>query len=380
MVDVRSRRLTRKQIGEFIPSARGVLAFEEVQTDVTTNFDEIANASFLTLGSEPGLGSERVFGPVSGDLVATDGGANGVYTLGLAETGVGQGTYGDATHYPVFEVDAKGRITSASTVAGGGGGGSGTVTSVALSMPAIFTVTGSPVTTAGTLTASLASQSANLVLASPNGAAGAPTFRALVAADVPTLNQNTTGSAATLTTGRTIGMTGDVVWTSPSFDGSANVTGTATIGSGAVTLGKMANLAANSFIGNNTGAGATPIAMTVAQSLALITSTSGGGTTNFLRADGTWAAPAGGSSLAGLATVTVPNGSNEWEETVTATGVTGTSKVILGLAPAADTEENDPIMLDVRSMSATPGTNQITVYMAFGIPASGAIKLNWSAF
>jgi hypothetical protein len=36
---------------------------------------------------------------------------------------------------------------------GGGGGGSGTVTSVALAMPDIFGVTGSPVTTSGTLTA-----------------------------------------------------------------------------------------------------------------------------------------------------------------------------------------------------------------------------------
>ena len=51
---------------------------------------------------------------------------------------------------------------------------------------------------------------------------------------VGTLNQNTTGSAATLTTGRTIGMTGDVVWTSASFNGSANVTGTSTIQANAV--------------------------------------------------------------------------------------------------------------------------------------------------
>ena len=43
---------------------------------------------------------------------------------------------------------------------------------------------------------------------------------------------NVTGNASTATalaTGRTIGMTGDVVWTSGSFDGSGNVTGTATI-------------------------------------------------------------------------------------------------------------------------------------------------------
>ena len=41
-------------------------------------------------------------------------------------------------------------------------------------------------------------------------------------------------TATALATGRTIGMTGDVVWTSASFDGSGNVTGTATIQSGAV--------------------------------------------------------------------------------------------------------------------------------------------------
>jgi hypothetical protein len=65
--------------------------------------------------------------------------------------------------------------------------GGGTVQSVALSLPAIFTVTGSPVTTTGTLTATLASQTANTVWAAPNGSAGSPTFRALVAADIPTL-------------------------------------------------------------------------------------------------------------------------------------------------------------------------------------------------
>ena len=53
-------------------------------------------------------------------------------------------------------------------------------------------------------------------------------------------NQDTSGNAATATalaTGRTIGMTGDVVWTSASFDGSGNVTGTATIQANSVALG-----------------------------------------------------------------------------------------------------------------------------------------------
>ena len=42
-------------------------------------------------------------------------------------------------------------------------------------------------------------------------------------------NQNTSGSAATLTTGRTIASTGDVTWTSATFNGSGNVTGAATL-------------------------------------------------------------------------------------------------------------------------------------------------------
>jgi len=44
-------------------------------------------------------------------------------------------------------------------------------------------------------------------------------------------------TATSLASGRTIGMTGDVVWTSASFDGSGNVTGTATIQANSVALG-----------------------------------------------------------------------------------------------------------------------------------------------
>ena len=54
---------------------------------------------------------------------------------------------------------------------------------------------------------------------------------------VGNLTGNASGSAATLASGRTIGMTGDVVWTSASFDGSGNVTGTATIQANSVALG-----------------------------------------------------------------------------------------------------------------------------------------------
>jgi hypothetical protein len=97
---------------------------------------------------------------------------------------VGQEYYDTAqNHLYVWNGSAWEQASGVTTTGGGG-----TVTSVGLSLPAIFTVTGSPVTAAGTLTAALASEAANTVLAGPTGAAGVPTFRTLVAADVPRLD------------------------------------------------------------------------------------------------------------------------------------------------------------------------------------------------
>ena len=53
-------------------------------------------------------------------------------------------------------------------------------------------------------------------------------------------------TATALATGRTIGMTGDVVWTSASFDGSGNVTGTATIQSSSIEQAMIEDDAVNS--------------------------------------------------------------------------------------------------------------------------------------
>lgn len=66
-------------------------------------------------------------------------------------------------------------------------------------------------------------------------------------------------SGATL---QTAALSGDVTSSANSF--------VTTIGAGAVSLSKMANLAANSFIGNNTGSSAQPIAMTVSQAQSLL--------------------------------------------------------------------------------------------------------------
>ena len=88
-------------------------------------------------------------------------------------------------------------IVSYDTALDGGSGGfvwlnqgyqatNGTVTSVAMTVPTGFSVSGSPVTTSGTLAVSLSNQTANTIWAGPSsGSAAAPTFRAMVAADKP---------------------------------------------------------------------------------------------------------------------------------------------------------------------------------------------------
>jgi hypothetical protein len=78
----------------------------------------------------------------------------------------------------------------------GSGGGTGSVTSVALTMPTGFTVGGSPITAAGTLAVTENTQAANLIKAGPaSGGAAIPTYRALVQADVAGLSIPTSGAA-----------------------------------------------------------------------------------------------------------------------------------------------------------------------------------------
>jgi len=63
--------------------------------------------------------------------------------------------------------------------------GGGTVTSIGLTHTAgIFSITGSPITGAGNIEIEFASKAANQVLASPDGASGAPTIRAIKARDI----------------------------------------------------------------------------------------------------------------------------------------------------------------------------------------------------
>jgi hypothetical protein len=135
-------------------------------------------------------------------------------------------------------------------------GGTGTVSGLSLS--GTVTSTGN-LTLGGTLTvaaSNFSSQTANTFLAAPNGSSGTPTFRTIVAADVPTLNQNTTGTASNITAytiNQNVG-TGN----SPSF---AGVTSSGTVAaSGGASGGFLSSTYASGFnriwaFGNSTGYG-----------------------------------------------------------------------------------------------------------------------------
>ena len=87
-----------------------------------------------------------------------------------------------------------------------------TITDLAANLPA---VTATSLTTSGTIT-------------------GGGGFIGNLTGNVTGAVTGNASTATALATGRTIGMTGDVTWTSASFDGSGNVTGTAAIGTGVI--------------------------------------------------------------------------------------------------------------------------------------------------
>ena len=210
---------------------------------------------------------------VTGTVLVANGGTGATAAAG-ARTNLGATTLGanlftlaNVAAISFIRVNANNTVDTLDAAAfrtaigAGTSGGSGTVTSVGgtgtvsgLTLSGTVTTTGD-LTLGGTLSvtpSNFASQTANTFLSAPNGAAGVPTFRAIVAADVPTLNQATTNNAGSVTylPNRTDAPAYPVLW------GAAytNSVGTIAYSCAAVNIqSSTGTLSATSFSGAGTG-------------------------------------------------------------------------------------------------------------------------------
>ncbi|MFZ1074821.1 MAG: hypothetical protein WAN50_00375 [Minisyncoccia bacterium] len=187
----------------------------QIYMDSSNNFN-IRNANYpsnpylikAVQNNNVNVNSQSTFNVSINASVNAGTGGFGVYSGGTSPVqwfNVGSGGYtkvtalagsGDRCVY----ADSSGGLNVTSSACGSGNG-NGSVTSVGLSLPSDFVVNGSPITGSGVLTATWNTEQPNAFLAGPatGSTAASPTWRAITVADVPTLNQNTTGTAANVT-------------------------------------------------------------------------------------------------------------------------------------------------------------------------------------
>ena len=142
------------------------------------------NLTFNATASGSGTVTAISVATANGFAGTSSGGATPIITLTTPITGILKGN-GTAISAATAGTD-YGRVDSVRFVNSG----------LIHTTPAAFSLSGST----AVITQTLVSQTANTVLAGAvSGGIAAPTFRALVPLDIPTLNQSTTGSAASFT-------------------------------------------------------------------------------------------------------------------------------------------------------------------------------------
>lgn len=161
-----------------------------------------------------------------------------------------------------------------------------------------------------------------------------------------------------------------------------------TIANNIVTNAKLATVATATFKGRTTaGTGnvedltatqATALLDTVTTSAKGLAPASGGGTTNFLRADGTWAAPGGGGSSKTITSVKTANYTAAANEIVPANTTGGSFTVTLKASPTAGD------VIQVFDYLGTWGTNGITFgrnsVLINGVAADLTSNVPWASY
>lgn len=204
-------------------------------------------------------------------IILTASGTGTVATTG-GETINGASTYSLTSQYTYVTVKSDGSnwlITNKSASVGG----SGTVTSVAMTVPTGLQVSGSPITSSGTFSITLQSgynfltntqkaQYDAAYLSSTkkdyfnNGTGGAPILKIVDDSTTTVRNINFRSSSEV------------VADTSASNDNKIDIT--YTLGNNSVALGKMATIGANTILGNNTGSTATPSALSTTNVMTML--------------------------------------------------------------------------------------------------------------
>lgn len=274
------------------------------------------------------------------------------------------------------------KFSSATGTNLGGGGGSGTVTSAGLSLPGIFSVSGSPITTAGTLSATLASQFANFVWAGPtSGVAAAPAFRALVGGDLPAPSPTTLGgveSAAAVAHQwiNSISAAGAPALSQPSFGDLAGMVATSQLplvpvangGTGAATLAG-ANLPV--FTGTITTGDCVKWASGTSITDAGSTCGSGGGAgVGSLQADSNTALGGAVQLLSGTGLSSSQNGQ---QVTLNVNTATSSQAGILALTGDLGGISSSPLVAAVHVGLSNDTTTGTTVNLVVKLVATGAV-------
>lgn len=269
-----------------LPSAGSVAGtdlvpvFRDGQTFAATVSEiQVANTTptYVVMGSDGSLPNERVLTAGTGITVVDNGsGSTAVIEIGTNPVVPGSGriklpsgttaqraagTFGDFRANSDLDAlewfDGNGAWTTLAS-------GVVYVSSVGLSLPAELTVSGSPITTSGTLSATWASAAQNAVFAGPSGGSGTPSFRALVASDIPSLSY----LSATLASTNIFVGSGAGVATGVALSGDATIANTgaltlATVNSNVGSFGSASSVATFTADGKGrlTAAASTPIAL-----------------------------------------------------------------------------------------------------------------------